>query len=150
MAGLPPKYAMQRQAAGQPQMEVGRAPGLPVDTQIALLRQRIDQLTAEVAALKSQMESECVRQYWNGEVHFPASTHVRISVSGNFLTLDASGLNIGSSARLQLNGSTIDVSGGMLSGNIGMAKFSGVVQCDSLVANSVAAASYTPGAGNVW
>jgi hypothetical protein len=28
-----------------------------------------------------------------------------------------------------------------------MSKFSGVVQCDTLIANSVAAASYTPGAG---
>jgi hypothetical protein len=31
-----------------------------------------------------------------------------------------------------------------------MSKFSGVVQCDTLIANSVAAASYTPGAGNIW
>ena len=34
--------------------------------------------------------------------------------------------------------------------NAGMSKFSGVVQCDTLIANSVAAASYTPGAGNIW
>jgi hypothetical protein len=31
-----------------------------------------------------------------------------------------------------------------------MAKFNGVVECDTLIANSVVAASYTPGAGNVW
>jgi heterodisulfide reductase subunit B len=31
-----------------------------------------------------------------------------------------------------------------------MSKFSGVVRCDTLIAQSVVAASYTPGAGNVW
>ena len=34
--------------------------------------------------------------------------------------------------------------------NAGMAKFSGVVQCDTLMSNSVISASYSPGAGNVW
>ena len=34
--------------------------------------------------------------------------------------------------------------------NAGMSKFSGVVQCDTLIANSVVSASYTPGAGNVY
>jgi hypothetical protein len=30
-----------------------------------------------------------------------------------------------------------------------MAKFSGVVQTDTLIANSVISASYTPGVGNI-
>jgi len=30
-----------------------------------------------------------------------------------------------------------------------VSKFSGVVQCDTLIANSVAAANYPPGAGNI-
>jgi hypothetical protein len=30
-----------------------------------------------------------------------------------------------------------------------VATFSGVVKCDTLIANSVVAASYSPGAGNV-
>ena len=38
----------------------------------------------------------------------------------------------------------------MVTVDAGMAKFSGVVECDTLVANSVVAASYTPGAGNIW
>jgi hypothetical protein len=33
--------------------------------------------------------------------------------------------------------------------NAGMSKFSGVVQCDTLIANSVVSTSYTPGAGNI-
>jgi hypothetical protein len=31
-----------------------------------------------------------------------------------------------------------------------MAETSGVLKCDTLVANSVVASSYTPGAGNIW
>lgn len=31
-----------------------------------------------------------------------------------------------------------------------MATFSGVVRCDTLIAQSVVSASYTPGAGNIW
>ncbi len=31
-----------------------------------------------------------------------------------------------------------------------MAKFSGVVQADTLMANTVVASTYSPGAGNVW
>jgi hypothetical protein len=31
-----------------------------------------------------------------------------------------------------------------------MSKFSGVVQCDTLIAQSVVSSSYTPGAGNIW
>jgi hypothetical protein len=38
----------------------------------------------------------------------------------------------------------------MVEVDAGMAKFSGVVECDTLIASSVVAASYTPGAGNVW
>jgi len=38
----------------------------------------------------------------------------------------------------------------MLEVDAGMSKFSGVVQCDTLIATSVVASSYTPGAGNVW
>jgi len=32
----------------------------------------------------------------------------------------------------------------------GMSKFSGVVQCDTLIATTVVGTTYTPGAGNIW
>ena len=80
MAGLPPKYAMQASTSGQAIAKSAIPVALPVDVQLGLLRNRIDELTAQLAELRSQMESECVRQYWNGEVHFPASSQVTISV----------------------------------------------------------------------
>ena len=149
MAAIPPKFARQSSAATYT-MATTAIPQVPVDVQVSELRQRVDQLTSELAALRSQMDSECVRQHWNGEVHFPASSQVKISVEGNTLTLDAVGLRISSPAKLTLEGSVVDISAGIVNGNAGMAKFSGVVQCDTLTANSVVGKSYTPGAGNVW
>ena len=35
-------------------------------------------------------------------------------------------------------------------GERGDSTFSGVVQCDTMIANSVVGTSYTPGAGNIW
>jgi hypothetical protein len=44
----------------------------------------------------------------------------------------------------------VEVSGGILTVNSALARFSGAVQTDTLIANSVVASSYTPGAGNIW
>jgi hypothetical protein len=150
MAGTPPKYMMQSKPVAQATADAGRNMSLPLDTQVALLRQRVEQLTADLAALRSQMETECVRQHWNGEVHFPAADHVKMSVQGNSLTLDHGGLTINCGARVNIYAGTIELSAGTMTNNMGMAKFSGVVQCDSLIANTVSAANYTPGAGNIW
>jgi hypothetical protein len=38
----------------------------------------------------------------------------------------------------------------MVTVDAGMAKFSGVIQADTLIAKSVVSSSYTPGVGNVW
>ena len=70
--------------------------------------------------------------------------------NGNSVTLATSGVTVNASAKVTVNASTVEVSAGLVVVNAGMSKFSGVVQCDTLIANSVAAASYTPGAGNIW
>jgi phage baseplate assembly protein V len=69
--------------------------------------------------------------------------------NGNSITLEPAGITITASAKVTVNASQAEVSAGTLTVNAGMSKFGGVVQCDSLIANSVIAQSYTPGAGNV-
>ena len=54
------------------------------------------------------------------------------------------------SAKVTINASTVEISAGMVTVNAGMSKFSGVVQADTVISNSVVSASYTPGAGNIW
>jgi uncharacterized protein involved in type VI secretion and phage assembly len=70
--------------------------------------------------------------------------------NGNTIKLEASGITITASAQVKVQASTMEVSAGMVTVNAGMSKFSGVVQCDTLISNAVVSASYTPGAGNIW
>jgi phage baseplate assembly protein gpV len=44
----------------------------------------------------------------------------------------------------------VRVTAPMITVDAAMSKFSGVVKCDTLIAQSVVSASYTPGAGNIW
>jgi uncharacterized protein involved in type VI secretion and phage assembly len=66
------------------------------------------------------------------------------------IEMAAAGITITSAAKVKVNASTVEVSAGMVKVDAGMSKFSGVVQCDTLISNSVVSSSYTPGAGNIW
>ena len=70
--------------------------------------------------------------------------------NGNRIVLEASGIRIEASAKVSVQAAQVDVSAGMVKVDAGMSKFSGVVQCDTLISNAVVSSSYTPGAGNVW
>jgi uncharacterized protein involved in type VI secretion and phage assembly len=70
--------------------------------------------------------------------------------NGNSIKLEAAGITVTASAKVTVNAGTAEISAGMLTVNAGMSKFSGVVQCDTLISNSVVSSSYTPGAGNIW
>jgi phage baseplate assembly protein gpV len=85
------------------------------------------------------------------EVHLDdAAGRVTISGQGSTIRIDSTGVTIDAAAHVQVNASQVKVSAGMVEVDAGMSKFSGVVQCDTLIASSVVAASYTPGAGNIW
>jgi uncharacterized protein involved in type VI secretion and phage assembly len=49
-----------------------------------------------------------------------------------------------------INASAVEINSSVFSVNAALSKFSGAVQCDTLLSDSVVSASYTPGAGNVW
>lgn len=70
--------------------------------------------------------------------------------NGNSVKLEAAGITITASAKVTVNASTVAVSAGMVTVDAGMSKFSGVVQADTVICNSIVSASYTPGAGNIW
>lgn len=73
-----------------------------------------------------------------------------VDSNGNSVKLETSGITVTASAKVTINASQVEVSAGMVTVNAGMSKFSGVVQCDTMISNSVISASYTPGAGNIW
>ena len=70
--------------------------------------------------------------------------------NGNSIKLQSSGITIQAAAKVTLTASQVVVSAGMIQADAGMAKFSGVVQADTVITNSVVSSSYTPGAGNIW
>jgi uncharacterized protein involved in type VI secretion and phage assembly len=73
-----------------------------------------------------------------------------VDCNGNSVKLETSGITVTAAARVTLNASSVQLASGMVRVDAGMVAFSGVVQCDTLIANGVISASYTPGAGNVW
>jgi uncharacterized protein involved in type VI secretion and phage assembly len=79
----------------------------------------------------------------------PGSIEIADS-NGNSIKLEAAGVTVNASAKVTLNASTVEISSGAVTVNAGVSKFSGVVQCDTLISNSVISASYTPGAENIW
>jgi len=76
---------------------------------------------------------------------------VKISDSnGNSLEMGTSGVTIIASGKVTIHASTMEIAAGQVSVTAGMSKFSGVVQADTKITNSIVSASYTPGAGNIW
>jgi uncharacterized protein involved in type VI secretion and phage assembly len=79
----------------------------------------------------------------------PGSVEI-VDSNGNSIKLESAGITVTASAKVTVNASTVEVSASMVTVNAGMSRFSGVVQCDTLISNSVVSSSYTPGAGNIW
>jgi uncharacterized protein involved in type VI secretion and phage assembly len=73
-----------------------------------------------------------------------------VDSNGNSVKLEAAGITVESSAKVTVSASTVEVSASLVTVNAGMSRFSGTVQADTVISNSVISASYTPGAGNIW
>lgn len=72
------------------------------------------------------------------------------TTTGTTVTLDTTGLTVKTSGKVDVSASTATLTAGSVTVNSAMSTFSGVVTCDTLIANSVVSVSYTPGAGNIW
>jgi uncharacterized protein involved in type VI secretion and phage assembly len=79
----------------------------------------------------------------------PGTVEVK-DANGNTVRLEASGITVNAAAKVTITAGTAEISAATLTVNAGMSKFSGVVQADTVITNSVVSASYTPGAGNIW
>jgi len=59
-------------------------------------------------------------------------------------------VTVTTSASIDLKTASLTIDASTVTVNAAVSKFSGVVQCDTMIANSVVGTSYTPGAGNIW
>src|SRR5947209_787218 len=69
--------------------------------------------------------------------------------NGNSIKMEAQGITITAAAQVQIQASTVEVDAGMVTVNAAMSQFSGVVQCSTLITNTVISATYMPGVGNL-
>jgi hypothetical protein len=68
---------------------------------------------------------------------------------GNSIKLENGKITVSSPGRLVLKAAIGEIDGSTVEVNAGTLRCSGVVQADTLIANSVSAARYTPGVGNL-
>lgn len=73
-----------------------------------------------------------------------------VDSNGNSIKMETSGITITAAAKLTVNAPQVAVSAAMVTVDAAMSKFSGVIQCDTLISSTVVSATYTPGAGNIW
>ena len=70
--------------------------------------------------------------------------------NGNSVELASAGMTVVAAAKVKVQAATVEIEAGMVDVKSAIAKFSGIVQCQTLITTSVVSSSYTPGAGNVW
>lgn len=70
--------------------------------------------------------------------------------NGNSISLNNGKITVSTPGKLVLQAAELKINGTLIVVNAGMLRCSGAVQADTVIANSVSAASYTPGTGNVW
>ena len=75
---------------------------------------------------------------------------VKVELGSQSVTLTPSEITVDSAGPVNINASTVNVSASMVQVDAAMSRFSGVVQCDTIIATSVVGTTYAPGAGNIW
>jgi uncharacterized protein involved in type VI secretion and phage assembly len=73
-----------------------------------------------------------------------------VQVGSTSIHATTSGVTITTTASIELDTQSLTVNASSLTVNASTAQFSGLVQCETLITNSVVSTSYTPGAGNIW
>lgn len=79
----------------------------------------------------------------------PAGVEIA-DAAGSTVKLDSGGITLQTSSTVTVKASQVQVSAAMVTVDAGMAKFSGVVKAETILATTVVSSAYTPGAGNIW
>jgi len=111
-------------------------------TRIAIVEQPSSSATISLTTpggLTGKMTDE------DGSIEFSDSSQTSVRIDSSGVTINAP------TAQVQITAaSSVEVTAPSVSVNAAMSTFSGIVQCDTLIATTVVSTTYTPGAGNVW
>lgn len=86
----------------------------------------------------------------SGELTDSGGGKIEFTIGNTTLTYDMQGVTITTGMKVKVQATQVEISASMVTVNAGMSRFSGVVQADTVITNSVISTSYTPGAGNIW
>jgi hypothetical protein len=160
--------SLTRPGAGSTPLRGGATPSaLSAEQLTTLLYQalaRIDELEIQMARLRSTVSTDI-----QGNVEISSSGNVtvyagaKVALYGGNEIIARSGnsasLNLKSTGTMALtssgtgqisNGGAFTMTAPQIKAETAMLKASGVVQADTMQANNMVAAQYTPGAGNIW
>ena len=84
------------------------------------------------------------------EVHATGGSAVVIESGLSRVEVSPSKAAISSPGTVQIDASVLKANCSTVAVNTAMANFSGTVKANTMITNTIVAATYTPGAGNVW
>ncbi|MEX2494283.1 MAG: hypothetical protein WD425_21295 [Nitrospirales bacterium] len=108
-----------------------QAPGQsndPLAQRVQVLEQQVSSLTSLVNTLQGQLNL--------------MSSAIQVDNAGR--------VTIGQASTVTIQGSMVNINASAVRAQAATSKFSGLVQADTVITNSVVSSSYTPGAGNIW
>jgi uncharacterized protein involved in type VI secretion and phage assembly len=70
--------------------------------------------------------------------------------SGNSVELATTGVSVTAAAEVNVAATSVTVTASKIVLDSGLVTVAGVMKCSTMIADSVVATSYTPGAGNIW
>ncbi|MCJ8500105.1 phage baseplate assembly protein V [Desulfatitalea alkaliphila] len=86
----------------------------------------------------------------SGELTDAGGGKVVFSTAGTTVTINTRGVTVDTPLTVKVQATQVTVSAAQVQVDAPISKFSGVVQAETVITNSVISASYTPGAGNIW
>ncbi len=75
---------------------------------------------------------------------------VSVSAPAGQVSVESLSASVTSSTSVSVTAPSMSVDAASLQVNAALARFAGVVQCQTLISSAVVSTSYTPGAGNIW
>jgi len=86
----------------------------------------------------------------SGELTDAGGGKIEFKAAGTTATINTQGVSVDTPLNVRVQASMVNVSAAQVLVDAPISMFSGTVQAQTVITNSVISASYTPGAGNIW